>query len=99
MLHIINKSLTSSDALKRCLALTQPGAALLLIEDAVYNCIPNSPGYELLLQHSEAVSLYALTEDLEARGLERLVADPFQRVDYPGFVTLTEQHSKSLSWG
>ncbi|MCL6414875.1 sulfurtransferase complex subunit TusB [Aestuariirhabdus sp. Z084] len=98
MLHIVNKALTSSDALQRCLNLASKGSSLLLIENGVFNVLPETAGWRLLQQHLGNINIYALSEDLEARGLNKLLPDEVQKVNYNGFVALTAQHEKSLSW-
>ncbi|WP_426417716.1 sulfurtransferase complex subunit TusB [Aestuariirhabdus sp. LZHN29] len=99
MLHIVNKPDSGSDALRRCLNLALPDASLLLIEDGVFNVLPGSSGFQLLCEQPSTLRIYALQEDLRARGLSELLPEQVTPVDYDGFVVLTEQHTKSLSWG
>ncbi|MBC8944014.1 MULTISPECIES: sulfurtransferase complex subunit TusB [Xenorhabdus] len=42
--------------------------------------------------------IYALQDDLEARGLVKQVSDRVQVVNYNGFVSLTVKHQQSFSW-
>ena len=68
--------------------------ALLLIEDAVISAMQGAAGKELLESlMAGGVKVYALTPDLEARGIgnERLMPG-IETVDYDGFVGLVEKH-------
>ncbi|REF26816.1 tRNA 2-thiouridine synthesizing protein B [Xenorhabdus cabanillasii] len=42
--------------------------------------------------------IYALQDDLDARGLTNQVSDRVQVVNYNGFVSLTVKHQQSFSW-
>ncbi|MBD2815610.1 sulfurtransferase complex subunit TusB [Xenorhabdus budapestensis] len=42
--------------------------------------------------------IYALQDDLDARGLANQVSDRVQVVNYNGFVSLTVKHQQSFSW-
>lgn len=99
MLHIINRSPLSSNALASCLRLAKPGSTILLIEDGVYAAlVDNNSGATLLHKTSHALKFCALTEDLKARGLMNRVLPFVTLVDYNGFVALTEKHSPIQTW-
>ncbi len=97
-LHICNKSPTESAALQSCLkvACAGSGNAVLLIEDAVYALLPALAKSLGLHATSANTKLYALKDDLTARGL-RPTAD-VTPVDYAEFVRLCVVHSNSHSW-
>ncbi len=109
-LHTVNKSAFSSDALASCLRVAQPGDAILLLEDGVYNALRSpvgaSPAGELLGfspspagQAHTRVRAYALQEDLQARGIavEQLPAY-IEPISYPDFVTLVCTYARTVSW-
>jgi tRNA 2-thiouridine synthesizing protein B len=99
MLHIINRSPSSSDALVSCLQKTLPGQAILLIEDGVLAAVINSPWSALLLAKLSTTYWYALSADLRARGIaENTILAGIKILDYAGFVDLTVQYHPIQSW-
>ena len=44
------------------------------------------------------VAVYALSPDLEARGMKDKVIDGVKLVDYGGFVDLVAEHRTNQSW-
>ncbi|GEK74126.1 MULTISPECIES: sulfurtransferase complex subunit TusB [Halomonas] len=93
-LHILNRSPASHRVHEQALAAMGPEDRLLLIEDGVQGGLPQ------LVRHFEAIAgrLYALREDLEARGLLGRCDGSVQVVDVDGFVQLTEEAEHTLSW-
>ncbi len=98
MLHIVNKSPLERNALESCLATVQSGGAVLLIEDGVYAATRGHVAEGRLREAMERVEVYALTADLEARGMANAVAPGVKLVDYGGFVDLVANHKTSQSW-
>jgi tRNA 2-thiouridine synthesizing protein B len=96
MLHIVNKSPAQTTALASCLRLAQPGAALLLTEDAVYAA--TTAGAQALGEARSSLKVYVLRPDLEARGMAGRMAEGVTPVDYAGFVDLVAEHSNNQSW-
>ena len=94
-LHLVNRAASSSDALQRCLSLSLPGDVVLLIEDGVYGALPE---VFAILDRDPAVTVQALLADVEARGLQRRLANQIDVIDYAGFVELTEQNNPVVSW-
>lgn len=94
ILHILNRSPTASRVYQDALAAMGPTDRLLLIEDGVQGALPQ------LVRHFEALDgrLFALLEDLASRGMEGRCADRVQVVDVDGFVALTEEADKTVSW-
>lgn len=94
LLHILNRSPLSSMVYRQVLAAMGPEDRLLLIEDGVQGGVPG------LVGHFEAVQerLFALREDLSARGLEEACDASVQLVDVEGFVVLTEEAERTVSW-
>jgi len=98
MLHIVNKSHAQTSSLSSCLRLAQPGAALLLIEDAIYAATASgvaASGIAGALQH---LKVYALQPDVRARGMAGKLADGVTAIDYAGFVDLVAEHANNQSW-
>ena len=93
LLHILNRA-PDTPACRQALSAFGPADRLLLIEDGVIGALPAQraafPGVE--------GRLYALHEDLEARGLLGRHADGIQVVDVEGFVALTEACERTVSW-
>jgi tRNA 2-thiouridine synthesizing protein B len=98
MLHIVNKSPLERNALESCLATVQRGGAVLLIEDAVYAATRGHATEPKLRAAMENVEVYALSADLEARGMANAVAPGVKLVDYSGFVDLVANHKTCQSW-
>lgn len=98
-LHTVNQSPFQQQTLKSCLSVCQTGDAILLIEEGVYATLPSSPTSEpMQALKDRGVELYALTPDLEARGLGQRRPDWIQPLDYTGFVRLSSQHQSVQSW-
>ncbi len=97
MLHIINKSPTSANALESCLRVASSGD-ILLTEDAVYAATTGNTFESKLREASGRFKLYVLQPDLDARGMaDRLMAG-VTPVDYGGFVELATSNNSCQSW-
>ncbi len=94
LLHIVSPSPFQYDALQRCLAIATAEDGLLLIEDATLALL--NPAQHL--GASPGCRLFALAADLKARGISLPIGLEITVVDYDGFVLLTIQHDKTLSW-
>lgn len=99
ILHTVNKSPFERNALESCLAHAQTGAAVLMLEDAVYGAIKGTRIESTVSQAAQSLKLYVLGPDLTARGLseDKLIAG-ISVVDYGGFVDLTVENSAVQSW-
>lgn len=101
MLNIVNKSPFEKTTLESCLRVTQArpsGSALLLIEDAVYAATQGNAAEGRIRDAMKSMSVYALSPDLEARGMQDRVIEGVKLVDYGGFVDLAAEHSTIQSW-
>jgi tRNA 2-thiouridine synthesizing protein B len=98
MLHIVNKSPYEKTALASCLAHAAKGSAVLLIEDGVYAAGRGGAVEAEVRQAMGRVDVYALSPDLEARGMKDKVMDGVKLVDYGGFVDLVAEHRTNQSW-
>jgi len=93
-LHIITRSDTQSQSIHHCLSFISNHDTLLFIEDGTYCILNNTLSEEI---QSKKIQYYYLRPDLTARGLP--ASDDVQVVDYKEFVTLTENHHPSQTWG
>lgn len=99
ILHTVNKSAFSHNTLKSCLSVCQSRDSILLIEDGVFSGILNAPtALQLESARLEGVEIFALFEDIEARGLQEKLAPGITVVDYTGFVQLSIDHNCVQSW-
>ena len=81
-LYILN----NPNLLEQCLSAVTKNDALLLIENAVV----------LAQQVQPEIAGFVLEEDLISRGLDANTA--WKKKDYDGFVALTLEYDKSVSW-
>lgn len=96
MLHIINKSPYDRPALDSVLATGE--GAILLIEDGVYAAVKGGAEESKIKGAMGKFKFYALTVDLEARGIADRVMDGITAVDYAGFVDLVADNKTCQSW-
>lgn len=90
ILHLIQRSPFSSSVLDDCLDIADSSDALLLMEDGVYG-----------IQHSDIPKdkdVYALQEDVEARGITIQANSDIKLCNYDDFVSLTTQYNQVISW-
>ena len=98
MLHIINKSFSESLAMQECIKYLQSGCVILFIENAVYNAKIGTVS-SLLESLPSEVNVYALHQDMQARGILEEDCYPFVKfIDYEGFVDLVEKNNPVRSW-
>lgn len=90
MLHILK----SQQAILDAALVVSEGDTLLLIEEAVYAANPQHQSFPQL----KGLSVFALQADLEARGISGRVSPSIEVLDYLGFVDLTAQNDKSITW-
>jgi len=98
-LHTVNKSPFATNALASCLNHTLEGDAILLIEDGVYGALAASAVAAAVKARAGDVSIYVLTEDAAARGLDagKLLGE-VTGVTYEGFVDLVAGHDRTQAW-
>jgi tRNA 2-thiouridine synthesizing protein B len=96
-LHLLSHSPFSDDRLASCLRLLTAEDAVLLCGDAVYALQDGTEQRRTLESMPESVGLFALDEDLHARGLTSLPAR-LEPVDYEGFVALCCRYARTNSW-
>ncbi|OUR92474.1 hypothetical protein A9Q81_16080 [Gammaproteobacteria bacterium 42_54_T18] len=93
-LHIITRSDTQSQSIHHCLSFIGENDILLFIEDGTYCILNNALSKQM---HDKNIQCYYLQADLVARGLT--TTNNTKVVDYRAFVTLTENHHPSQTWG
>lgn len=95
-LHVVSHSPHGDTRLESCLALIGHDDALLLCGDAVYGLQDGTQASRAIASRPAGVALYALQEDVLARGLEgqRLA----EAVDYKGFVGLSCRYARVNTW-
>ncbi len=99
VLHVINKSPFESNSLDTCLRLAKKGSAILLIEDGIYATQKNTGAEAMVDGAIVKHSVYALTPDLDARGIDKnKLIEGISLVDYNGFVQLATEYDKVQSW-
>ena len=98
-LHTVNKSPFATQALLSCLNHAKAGDAILMIEDGVYGGLNGTGLTEIIAEFGKNVSLYVLSPDLAARGVDagRLIGG-VEGVDYDGFVDLVTKHDRTQAW-
>jgi len=94
ILHLLSKSPTENNAFNNAIRFLGPDDVILLIENGVYAGIE---GIEPTLPFS-STTIYALQDDVEARGIAGKLAAACKLVSYDGFVELTERYTKVQSW-
>lgn len=96
-LHILSHSPFTDGRFSSCLRLLGPGDGVLLTGEAV-NALRDATLQRTQLEAlPHQVSIFALEEDVAARGLEDIPSQVVQ-VDYPGFVELCARHDRVNSW-
>jgi tRNA 2-thiouridine synthesizing protein B len=94
-LHLLSRSPFADTSAASCLRLLGAGDGLLLTGDAVYALQPGSAPCARLRELADR-PLFALAEDLQARGLQ--APEFVSAVDYAGFVELTLRFERVNSW-
>jgi tRNA 2-thiouridine synthesizing protein B len=97
-LHTVNKSPFEKNSFDSCVAYAKEGSAILLIEDGVYAAMQGTKFADVVSGLS-GVKVCVLGPDLKARGLSAdKVVSGVEVVDYAGFVDLSVEHDKVVSW-
>ncbi len=97
ILHTINKSPTSHSTFDDCWAVLKEGSSVVLIEDGVYAGTSGMASAKKI-SACDNCQIYALSADVEARGLADRMLEKVQLIDYKGFVDLVTQSSAVQSW-
>lgn len=97
MLHIVNRSPLSGNALESCLS-TAAGGDILLIEDAVYAATSGNAFEGKVRAAMGRFKISVLRPDAEARGFGDRIIEGVSPVDYAGFVELVAANKTCQSW-
>lgn len=98
-LHTVNKSPYAHNALASCLSVCAENDSILLLEDGVFGSTVSAPGANILQALvKDGVKVFALMNDLKARGLEEKLAANIKLIDYSTFVQLALDHQRVQSW-
>ncbi|WP_368544974.1 sulfurtransferase complex subunit TusB [Enterobacter soli] len=95
MLHTLSHSPWQCD-IEALLRMLREGDDLLLIQDGVLAAIEGSRFVEILT--NAPISVSALKEDLDARGLIGQISAKIDVVGYNDFVNLTVSHASQMNW-
>lgn len=90
-LHLIQESPFSSSALQECINILENGDAILLMQNGVY-------GAHHTLTNSASLNIFALKDDLTARGIMDKTPTHIKTISYDEFVELCIQYDKTISW-
>lgn len=95
MLHTLSHSpwQCDIDGLQRML---RDGDALLLIQDGVLAAVEGSRYVEILT--NTPIKVYALKDDIDARGLAGQISARIDVVGYNDFVNLAVAHTSQMNW-
>ena len=97
ILHHIQTSTTSDNALSLCLRYIAADDSILLAADAVNALL--KPQLLTAMQNND---VYVLSDDIQARGLSAKIAKlqypNIHPIDYTEFVNQTLRHSKVITW-
>jgi len=96
-LHLLSHSPFNDSRLDSCLRLLGPDDGIMLTGDAVYALRAGTQPVQSLAQLPASNTLFALLEDLQARGLD-IPPPRVDAVDYPGFVELCTRFNKVNAW-
>jgi tRNA 2-thiouridine synthesizing protein B len=91
MLYTINNAAIGADSLDSMSQVCPKNSPILFYEDGVFACKTNTIMAGKIKTLLEEHPVYALVEDVKARGIEPLI-EGVKTVDYSGFVELVESH-------
>lgn len=99
ILHTVNKSPFSQNTLASCIAICGEADGILLLEDGVFGAMTTAP-WALKLSDliRQGTKVYALEDDVKARGLLEKLLPGILLTDYARFVQLSIEHRCVQSW-
>ncbi|MBD2799384.1 sulfurtransferase complex subunit TusB [Xenorhabdus sp. M] len=95
MLYTVSRS-PYHDDFNAMLGLVSDADDVLLIQNGVLLGVNDNRYLNELIR--TGVKIYALQEDLNARGLGERISNSIQVIDYKGFVGLTVKHQQNFAW-
>ncbi|MFT5321876.1 MAG: tRNA 2-thiouridine synthesizing protein B [Pseudohongiellaceae bacterium] len=96
ILHTVNKK---QDCLQNCISVLGENDAILLIEDGVYATMAVNNGIDIWENIPPSTRLFALENDLVARGVSDKILPRFEAITLSQFVSLSCEYDKVISWG
>ena len=97
-LHLIQAQLSSKEFEQQYQRCVSDKDSILFLNDSVFMLTEKNFNSDKFRQLIKQVSIKALTEHLRARNIVSHVADYVEEIDYPTFVTLSQQANKVVSW-
>ncbi len=95
MLHTLSRSPYACD-LAALLLTVLPGDDLVLMQDGVIAGLVGTSALNQLT--STPLGVFALSADIDARGLTAHFSDKITIIDYNMFVSLTVKHLQQMAW-
>ncbi|CDL83447.1 sulfurtransferase complex subunit TusB [Xenorhabdus szentirmaii] len=95
MLYTVSRS-PYHDDFNAMLGLVSDADDVLLIQNGVLLGVNDNRYLNELIR--TGAKIYALQEDLNARGLGVRISNSIQVIDYKGFVGLTVKHQQNFAW-
>jgi len=95
MLHTLSRSPWQCD-IESLLSMVREGDVLLLIQDGVLAAVEGSRFVDIL--SNAPISVSALKDDIDARGLAGQISAKINVVSYTDFVNLAVQHTGHMNW-
>ncbi|MEL2240147.1 sulfurtransferase complex subunit TusB [Leclercia adecarboxylata] len=95
MLHTLSHSPWHCD-IESLLNMLREGDAVLLIQDGILAAVEGSRFVDILC--NAPISVSALKDDIDARGLSGQISTKIDVVSYTDFVNLAIQHTGQLNW-
>lgn len=98
ILHLVSRSPFENSALEQCLKVASKEDAILLMGDAVLAIKHPKLLNTKKLHQIPTANMFALQEDLQARGLNLEENSPATAINFDGFVKLSEKYPSSHTW-
>ena len=95
MLHTLSRSPWHCD-IDSLMRMVREGDALLLIQDGVLAAVEGNRFVDIL--SNAPISVSALKDDIDARGLAGQISTNIDVVSYTDFVNLAVQHAGQMNW-
>ena len=96
MLHTVNKSPFTHQALQTCLRFALAEEPILLYEDGVFAVMDGTKLQSMINNALKNHPVYVVQADLKARGIINVISG-VKKIDYGGFVDLVAEH-KVNNW-
>lgn len=96
-LHTVNKSPFTNTALSACLSVCIERDSVVLLEDGVFGALVNASD-AIQCKLLKGVNVFALADDVAARGIEHKILREISLINYDEFVKLSTTHERIQSW-